>query len=165
MNTRHVILPRFGTGSFVTILFAAVGIPVSTSARAEQASEPHTAAAVIAADQRWSTAEETGDTKYLNDLLLPEYRSISSDGSTHDRAVIIAHAVKSANTEEETAKADKWRTAHPNLPSVKIDGDVAILTALLQKGTDPKPVMSCDIFLYRDGHWRAIYSQHTEAGK
>ncbi|KAA6462858.1 nuclear transport factor 2 family protein [Acidobacteria bacterium AB60] len=165
MNTRYLILPRFGTGSSVTFLFAAIGIVVSTGARAEQASEPHTAAAVIEADQRWSTAEEAGDIKFLDALLLPEYRSISSDGSTHDRATIIAHAVKSAKTEEQTAKADKWRTAHPNLPSVEIDGDVAILTAVLQKGTDPKPVMSCDIFLYRDGRWRAFYSKHTEAGK
>jgi hypothetical protein len=120
---------------------------------------------VIAADQRWSTAEEAGDLKYLNALLLPEYRSISSNGSTHDRAAIIANAAKSANAEEKTAKADEWRAAHPNLPSVQINGDVAILTAVLQKGTDPKPVMSCDIFLYREGHWRALYSQHTEAGK
>jgi hypothetical protein len=46
-----------------------------------------------------------------------------------------------------------------------MNGDVAILTFVLDKGAAPKPVMSCDIFVYRDGHWRALYSQHTEAGK
>jgi len=165
MNRRVLILPKCATGVPAAILMAITGFSASTGVRAEQVPEPHTAAAVIAADQHWSAAEETGDTKYLNDLLLPEYRSISSDGSTHNRAAIIAHALKSANTAAVADKNDKWRAAHPSQSSVQINGDVAILTAVLQNGIDPKPVMSCDIFVYRDGHWRAFYSQHTEAGK
>jgi len=48
---------------------------------------------------------------------------------------------------------------------VKITGDTAILTFALDKTATPKPVMSCDVFVYRDGRWRALYSQHTEAEK
>ena len=162
-RTRTIIYLR---ASFAgSILLATVGVFVSTNVEALATSEPHTAAAVIAVDQEWSKAEDTGDAKYLNALLLPEYRSISSDGSTHDKARIVADAIKSARTPEGTAKTEKWLAAHPNVPVVEIHGDLAILTFILQKGGDPKPVMSCDIFLYREGHWRALYSQHTEAGK
>ncbi|MGH8201393.1 MAG: hypothetical protein ACREVO_13705 [Steroidobacteraceae bacterium] len=36
----------------------------------------HTAQAVIAVDDHWSQAEVSGDTAWLNSMLLPEYRSI-----------------------------------------------------------------------------------------
>ncbi|MFC5864030.1 nuclear transport factor 2 family protein [Acidicapsa dinghuensis] len=127
--------------------------------------EPHTEAAVIADDKRWDKAEESGDTAFIDALLLPEYRSISSDGSTHDKAAIIANARRNVNSPERAAAIEKWRTAHPQLINVKITGDTAILTFSLDKPAVPKPVMSCDVFVYRDGRWRALYSQHTEAGK
>ena len=162
-RTRTVIYLR--TCYAASVLLAGLGAFVSTNVEAQAASEPHTAAAVIAVDQQWSKAEDTGDAKYLNALLLPEYRSISSDGSTHDKATIIADAIRSARTPEGTAKTEQWLAAHPNVPVVQIHGDLAVLTFILQRGLDPRPVMSCDIFLYRGGHWRALYSQHTEAGK
>lgn len=122
-RTRIVIYLR---ASFTaSILLAGVGAFVSTNVEALATSEPHTAAAVIAVDQEWSKAEDTGDAKYLNALLLPEYRSISSDGSTHDKATIIADAIRSARTPEGTAKTEKWLMAHPNVPVVQIHGDLA----------------------------------------
>jgi hypothetical protein len=164
MNKQSFTLFNSVTSS-AFMLFIAGGISVTSNAGAQESSEPHTAAAVVAADERWSKAEDIGDIAYINALLLPEYRSISSDGSTDDKATIVARARKNAYTTEGAAKAETWYTAHPYLPVVEINGDVAVLTFILQKGVDPKPVMSCDIFVYRDGHWRALYSQHTEAGK
>jgi hypothetical protein len=164
MNKRDFTLFNSVTSS-AFMLFIAVGVFVTGNAAAQESSESHSAAAVVAADERWSKAEDIGDTDYIDALLLPEYRSISSDGSTHDKATIVAHARKNANTTEGARKAETWQTAHPYLPVVEMNGDVAILTFVLQKGVDPKPVISCDIFVYRDGHWRALYSQHTEAGK
>jgi len=158
MDKQARTITYWGTSYAASILLAAVGMFASTNAAAQATFEPHTAAAVIAVDEAWSKAEDTGDAKYLYALLLPEYRSISSDGSMHDKATIIADAIRSARTEE-------WLAAHPSVPVVEIHGDVAILTFILQRRLDPKPVMSCDIFLYRGGHWRALYSQHTEAGK
>lgn len=164
MNKRTLTILNVGT-SAASILLASVGVFRSPKAASQAAPEPHTAAAVITDDEKWSNAEDIGDADYLNALLLPEYRSISSDGSAHDKATIVARVVKSANTAEGAAKAERWRAAHPNMPRVEINGDIAILTFVLQKGLDPKPVMSCDVFVYREGHWRALYSQHTEAGK
>lgn len=165
MNKRTLTIINLGASSAASILLAAAGMFVSTEAMSQTAPEAHTAAAVIAVDEQWSNAEDTGDANYLSALLLPEYRSISSDGSTHDRATIVAHALKSANRADSAAKAENWRAGHPYLPVVEINGDVAIVTFVLQRGVDPKPVMSCDVFVYREGHWRALYSQHTEAGK
>ncbi len=165
MKKRVVTLIGIAGLSIGSVLFAIMGVSVSTSAQTREIIEPHTAAAVIAADERWSKAEDTGDKNYIDTLLLPEYRSISSDGSTHDKATILAHAAKNAKTTEGAATANKWRVAHPYRTSVEINGEVAILTFVLQRGSDPKPVMSCDIFVYRNGHWRALYSQHTEAEK
>jgi len=127
--------------------------------------EPHTEAAVIADDNGWSKAEESGDTAFIDALLLPEYRSISSDGSTHDKAAILASARKNIGSTQRTAMVEKWNAAHPHVMEVKITGDTAILTFSLDKPTTPKPILSCDVFVYREGRWHALYSQHTEAEK
>jgi Domain of unknown function (DUF4440) len=134
-------------------------------AEGSNAVEPHTEAAVIADDKGWDKAEESGDTAFIDALLLPEYRSIGSDGSTHDKAAILASARKNVESHERAVFAEKWRAAHPHVMEVKITGDTAILTFALDKTATPKPVMSCDVFVYRDGRWRALYSQHTEAEK
>lgn len=149
----------------ILVLFVAMGTDFTSGAQTHQVTEPHTATAVIAVDEGWSKAEETGDTKYVDALLLPEYRSISSDGSTHSKSAILAHTARNKNNGEGVAKVEQWRAAHPYRTSVEINGDVAILSFALSKGVDPKPVMSCDIFVYRGGRWRALYSQHTEAEK
>lgn len=132
------------------------------SAENVAATEPHTEAAVIADDNAWEKAEEAGDTAYIDRLLLPEYRSINVDGSINDKDAILAGARKSSP--ERTAKIHAWLAAHPQKTSVIIIGDTAVLTFALARSGGSTPIMSCDIFVYRDGHWRALYSQHTAAG-
>jgi hypothetical protein len=156
---------NFATSFDILVLFVAMGPAFTSGARAQRIAEPHTATAVIAADEGWSKAEETGDTEYVDALLLPEYRSISSIGSTYGKSAILAHTARDKNNGEGALKAEQWRAAHPYRTSVEINGEVAILSFALNKGVDPEPVMSCDIFVYRDGRWRALYSQHTEAEK
>jgi uncharacterized protein DUF4440 len=156
---------------FVVLILSVTGAPTRASrssrskgenARKLAPRERHTEAAVIADDNAWEKAEETGDTAYINRLLLPEYRSISPDGSVHDKNAIIAGARKSSP--ERTAKIHSWLAAHPQKTSVVIIGDTAVLTFALNRPSGSMPIMSCDIFVYRDGHWRALYSQHTAAG-
>jgi hypothetical protein len=124
--------------------------------------EPRTQIAVIAVDDGWEEAELSGNTAYVDALLLPEYRSISADGSIHDKAAILDSTRKASA--ERAAKINAWMTQHPMRKSVTMEGDTAILTFTLDKGDATKPVMSSDIFVYRDGRWRALYSQHTTAG-
>ena len=139
----------------VTVSMAAMPHPSQA-----QSAQPHTAAAVIAADQAWSVAEEKGDVGYVGNLLLPEYRSVSPDGSIHDKAAILANTRRA--TPEHAAMVEKYLKDHPTDMSVAIDGDVAVLT-FTPKNNTRKLISSCDIFVFRNNQWHAIYSQHTTA--
>jgi hypothetical protein len=147
-----------------TLLAAALAVvsifTATQSSHAQAAEEPHTADAVIAADKAWTVAEEMGDVAFVEALLLPEYRSISPDGSVHDRAAIVASTKKA--TPERAAMIEKYMAEHPIDMAVVINGNTAVLT-FTAKGDDKKRVRSCDIFVYRENHWHALYSQHTNA--
>jgi hypothetical protein len=145
-------------------LLVLLGAPGRALAQ-QAAPEPHTAAAVIADDDGWLKAEETGDTTYLDALLLPEYRTVNLDGTWQDKTFILRGASKQAGNPTFAKMVETWKATHPTLTSVAINGDVAILTFALNKGSDPKRIMSCDVFVYRDGHWHALYSQHSDAEK
>jgi hypothetical protein len=150
--------------SVISGLLMEGAFPAISRAQASTAVEPHTQDVVIAADRAWADAESSGNTDYINALLLAEYRSVNSDGSIHDKAAILASAQKNIGHPERAATVDQWRAAHPSITAVQILGDTAVLTFALDRG-DPKPVMPCDIFVYREGHWHPIYSQHTEVSK
>jgi hypothetical protein len=145
------------------MLLSAIIANLASPLQAQRAPEPRTTAAVIADDHGWSKAEEKGDLQFLDALLMPEYRSVNSDGKWADKAAILRGASKRVHDPSSAAKVQAWEATHPTLTSAVVHGDLAILTFSLDKGPDPKPVMSCDIFVYRDGHWRALYSQHTGA--
>jgi hypothetical protein len=150
-------------GTLLTLIL--VNASISRVTDAQETKEPHTEAAVIAEDKGWDKAEDQGDAAFIDQLLMPEYRSISSDGSVHDKAAIIASARKNVSSPEKKADTEMWRVAHPSLTSVAITGDTAILSFTLNRPGSPVRIMSSDIFVYRDGRWRALYSQHSEAGK
>jgi hypothetical protein len=150
---------------FLAATAAEAGLTQARAQGTKTVLEPHTEAAVIAADDGWGKAEEAGDFTFVNALLLPEYRSISSDGSVHDKAAILASIKKRAGNPGSAASRAQWTAAHPSRTSTAITGDTAILTCTLNRPGSPSAVLSSDIFVYRDGHWRALYSQHSEAGK
>ena len=157
-------LNRYGfAGTVLALILVNAGISCVTDA--QETKEPHTEAAVIADDKGWDKAEDAGDAAFIDQLLMPEYRSISSDGSVHDKAAIIASARKNASSPGRKAETEKWGAAPPSLSSVAITGDTAILSFTLNRPGSPVRILSSDIFVYRDGRWRALYSQHSEAGK
>ncbi len=161
---------RLGIHSISTlVLITALGLGTAAThagvAQSAKDVEPRTEAAVIAADDGWGNAEEAGNSAFVDALLLPEYRSISSDGGVHDKAAILASVKKRAGTPTSAADTAKWKAAHPSRTSVVITGDTAILTFTLNRPGAPASVLSSDIFVYRAGHWHALYSQHSEAEK
>jgi hypothetical protein len=147
---------------FAMIALGAVAFATAPAcAMPSDKAEPHTAAAVEAADQAWGDAESNGDKAYLDWLLLPTYQSVGEAGTSADKARIVAGA-SAARSAERKAKVEAWKAAHSEKPVVTIVGDTAVLA-----WTSTKPdgaVMSCDIFVYQHGHWHAAYSQHTTAG-
>jgi hypothetical protein len=146
---------------------AASTISPSTASSAEDNDHGQkTEAAVIAADEGWSKAETMGDVQYIDHLLLPGYRSVNSNGTVHDKEAIIAGARKNHGTAEEAEKsAAQWQLEHPYKTSVIIQGDTAVVTFYLTSLGPTKGIMSCDIFVFVNGGWHAIYSQHSDAGK
>jgi hypothetical protein len=126
-----------------------------------------TEAGVIATDNHWSLAEYTGDTAYLDQMLLPPYQSVNVDGTAHSKAQILAGAAKSRGTDLATAnsKVAAYRSAHPYGTNVTIHDDTAVVTFYDQALGAQRGIKSSDIFVYVDGHWHAIYSQHTQVGQ
>ena len=122
-------------------------------------------AAVIAVDQHWLEAEESGDTAYLDDLLLPDYRSVGADGIAHPKSAIVAHAEKNRGSDTERRTVEAWIKAHPSGKSVVLHGDTAILSFYDPASGPQQGVRSSDIFVYVDRRWRALYSQHSGFGK
>jgi hypothetical protein len=125
--------------------------------------EPKTAAAVLAADEAWGAAEMKGDFAFVDRLLLPEYRSIGSSGKVTDKAKIVAGTRKRGPSKAYSDMVTAWKAAHPSRGDVTIDGDTAILAWTAVGSNGAVSVRSCDVFVYRSGRWRALYSQHTAA--
>jgi hypothetical protein len=146
----------------VLVLATEMTIAATTAVSAASIDETgKTSAAVIAVDQHWLEAELGGDTAWLDDLLLPDYRSVGADGAVHPKAAIMAHAAKNRGNDEERRKVEAWLKTHPSGQSVVIHGDTEILTFYDPKLGAQKGVRSSDIFVYVDGRWHALYSQHS----
>jgi hypothetical protein len=150
------------SGLAVAASFMVAALPAGAQAAA--AAEAKTAAAVRAADDAWGAAEMRGDAAFVDRLLLPAYRSIGPDGKVTTKAAIVEHARARRGATDAVAQVAAWKAAHPVRAEVAITGDTAVLTWVSTKPGSGEPVASCDIFVYRDGRWHAIYSQHTSAG-
>jgi len=144
-----------GAEAVVAATSAASAAGIDESARSE--------AAVIAVDQHWLEAELDGDTAWLDDMLLPEYRSVGADGAVHPKSAIVAHAAKNRGSDAERRKVEAWLKAHPSGKSVVIHGDTAILSSTNPAKGAASDVRSSDIFIYAHGRWHALYSQHSGA--
>lgn len=123
--------------------------------------DARTPAAVLAVDDAWGNAEIDGDAAFVARLLLPGYRSIGADGKTTSRDAIIDSARQHAGSPEYKAKVAAWRAQHPSHGEVALFDDTAILTWISDAPESRGKIQSCDIFAYRAGHWRAVYSQHV----
>ncbi|MDB5709535.1 MAG: hypothetical protein JWL96_1605 [Sphingomonas bacterium] len=146
-----------------TVLALAAIVPPTGTAEARPAPEPRTAAAVLAADNGWGDAETRGDIAFVDALLADGYRTIGHDGKVRTKADVLASTRTKGGTLARAAEVAAWRAQHPTQGNVALFGDTAVLTWITSGATNPGMVMSCDIFVYRDGRWHAVYSQHSDA--
>lgn len=146
-----------GCGAMVALTFFTSAL--AADMKADEGAR--TSQAVIAVDDHWSQAEVSGDTAWLDSMLLPQYRSIGADGRILDKTTLLAHAAKNRGSDKMRKMVAAWVKAHPTGKSVVMRGNVAILSF-----SDPKTgrVRSSDIFVYQSGGWHALYSQHSNAG-
>jgi hypothetical protein len=148
---------------FSAVIFQAA----STQAGIPTSPDPHTAAAVRSADDAWAAAEEAGDAAFVDWLLLPGYQSVGANGKATSKAAIVAHTTQILTDPHargaRAAAVAAWKANHPSQAVVTLYGTTAVLTWVSAGASGKDAVYSCDIFFYREGHWRAIYSQHTAA--
>ncbi|GLQ88172.1 nuclear transport factor 2 family protein [Dyella flagellata] len=152
-------------GSFAAALLACSSMSAHTQDTGIAATDEtqHTAAAILAVDQHWSIAEMTGDGAWLADMLMPDYRTVSNDGSAHDKQALLAGMAKHkpVTRAEATLKLAAYEKEHHIGSSVTIHGDMAVVSFYDTALGMLKGVTSADVFVYQDGHWHALYSQHT----
>jgi hypothetical protein len=124
-------------------------------------------AGVQATDEHWSLAELAGDTAWIDQMLLPDYRSVDDDGTVNSKAKILEGAARRSGTDLATAKSKlaAYRKDHPYGTSVALHDNTAVVTFYDLALGPHKGVKSADIFVYSDGHWHAVYSQHSGLDK
>jgi hypothetical protein len=130
---------------------------------ANSRADARTPEAVKAADAAWLHAEISGDYKFLEWFLLDGYESIDATGSIFSRAALIENRRRRGRSEEFAKQVREWREKHANHAEVKIYRDIAVLTWVADDQSSKTPIYSCDIFIYQNRHWHAIYSQHSTA--
>lgn len=108
-------------------------------------------AAVIAAENGWEAAEVKGDVAFLDALLAPDYVSVSSNGNVYNKEQIKRGA------QQQAARDPNAQPALMDASStIDIYGDLALVHH------HGKQSISVDILQRRNGHWIAVYSQHSK---
>ena len=143
------------------LLSAALAAVIPVHAAADETA--HTAAAVIAVDNHWSQAEIHGDTAFLDQLLLPEYRSVSAHGLAIGKADILERARLNGSSFARRQRIVQYMQTHPFAEAVAIRADTALLTFYSPKLGPQRGIWLANVFLFENGAWRAFYSQHTDA--
>jgi hypothetical protein len=144
-------------------LVGAAGGAAAAPAAAPAAEAEATEAGLRAVVQHWDDAELEGDVAYLEQLMLPGYRSVDAKGESHPRAAILEHAKHNAGSAEARKTRDAFMKAHPTELSVTLRGDLAIVAYFNPvRGLDHS-IRGSDVFLYDAKRWHAVYSMHNGA--
>lgn len=152
---KRATLTLLSPALFSTVLLSAPTLAAPPAAQ--------TADAVVALDKAWLDAEVRGDGDFLDHLLLDGYVSVGTDGTVTPKARLVDGARKRGASAERAALVKQWQAAHPTRGDVAMFGDTAILSWVSTSPATAEHVSSVDIFVYRGGEWRAIYSQHSSA--
>ena len=131
-------------------LFMSLSIFLTAAQAAGAAEKVADEAGVRDAENRWSEAFVSGDTATLDALLDTDYVSTGANGKPRAKAEIIGLA-------SAYAKAHPGEHAKP-LPAtstIRVIGNAAVVQHRNAGDT------SVDVFYFKDGRWRAWYSQHT----
>lgn len=108
---------------------------------------------VIAQEGRWLTAITAGDALTVESILAPGFMHTNSDGELLNRA-------------QEMASMEKLPfTMNPSDQLVNIAGDTAVIhgvNTLIQDGKMLARERFTDLFVLRDGVWKALSAQETK---
>jgi hypothetical protein len=158
-------MKRVIVSAFAIAMVFGIGAQRSLCA-AKAKAEAHTEAAVLAADDDWLAAELRGDVAALDARLMPSYRDVTPIGKVHTKSELLAGCAKRANkvTTPALQAAADFRAQHPEVEHVLIEGDTALVQFESVKPEEKGIIRSMDVFVYKDGHWRGLYSAHNQVG-
>jgi len=120
-----------------------------------------TESALRAVADHWQQAEIDGDVAYLEQLLLPEYRSISHVGVATVKAKILQRAKQNKGSEKWRREVAAYLQSHPTEMSIVIHRTTGIVSYFNPARGVQMGVRSSDIFVYENARWHAVYSQHS----
>ncbi len=148
--------PRNAVVPGMHLAAATIVLAVSSSAMAAPCLETEkTSAAVQCVEDHWQKAFLGGDASYLTALLSDDYHSYTAAGVGRDRATVVKLARDYA---KDHPKPDPAPSDAPPA-DIQLRGDTAIVFWKTKDGA----LSSVDAFQWKDGHWRAWYSQHAGA--
>jgi hypothetical protein len=112
------------------------------------------AASLDRVEDAWNEAFNRGNTEYLECLLVPDFVTVTPHGK-RDRAWELEHA-----------RQNRGSTAaipHFSGTVFQIEGSTGIAKLYKPASADGQhpATQLADVFTFRDGAWRAVYSQHT----
>jgi hypothetical protein len=146
------------------LLSAAVlgwSVAYADGVQSNKSEEAMTEAGVRAVEEHWTLAEGTGDTGFLEAMLAADYRSVNADGKAISKSTIVEHAARNKGSDKGMQEIEAYRKAHPYGEAVAMHQNTAIVTFYDPQLGAQNGVKSSDIFIYVDGHWHAMYSQHS----
>jgi len=148
----------------ITGILVIVAVAGNRTLASQNVVEPHTEAAVLAADDDWLAAELRGNLAALGSRLMPTYRDVTLNGKVYTREDLLAHAARRPDkvTTSPVQAAAEFRAQHPLVEHVLLDGDTAILEFESIKPEEHGLILSVDVFTYMNGRWRGLYSAHSK---
>lgn len=142
-----VWLPSCATRTTPAPAAPTAAAPDCTSARTPDQQRDETTVRRIEHD--WLAAERSGNTRFLECLLVPSYVNVAADGHTRTGAEIIAHAARNRG---------KVRDVPPIESQIVLYGDAATAysrTRTQDAAGEWHDVRFIDSFVFVDGAWRA----------
>lgn len=104
--------------------------------------------------RQWIAASEQGDRATVDRIVHPDYAGVSVKGAMQTKADIVDMPQPPAGSSQDLVDVH-----------VSVFGDVAVMQGVNQYKPTPAArsvdVVFTDVYLYQEGHWRAIRSQAT----
>jgi len=133
---------------------AAVALALAALAAAGPPHQPRTKAGVIAAERAWVAALRRRDAATLDRLLAADFVDTTWKGERRAKPQVLAALSSRGSQPIELGDL-----------TVSLHGDTAVARGLntvrAPDGTARARIRFTDVFLYRDGAWRAVAAQET----
>jgi hypothetical protein len=118
-----------------------------------QAKEPKTEQGLLDAENRWVKALDSRDAAAVGCMLDDRYKDTGALGEFRDKQTVIEDLSKGHHADQHVQDMDAL-----------LVGDVGVIRGLNHLTMNSNPFVELrftDVFVYKEGHWKALSSQET----